>query len=158
MTPVAWPDSERCPVSTGWSTPDGAGPLRRTAVRSALGLLPPLGACAASCLVPRRPRGTRLMMAELLHPSPHIRQIYTNPTDATCTQLEGDLNEIYELLDQVVADYGVLAKSPDWWLQVPSNNLRPIELIMRCEDALGIDDDPQYAAEFLARMVADKYS
>ena len=117
-----------------------------------------LGACAASCLVPRRPRGTRLMMAELLHPSPHIRQIYTNPTDATCTQLEGDLNEIYELLDQVVADYGVLAKSPDWWLQVPSNNLRPIELIMRCEDALGIDDDPQYAAEFLARMVADKYS
>lgn len=68
------------------------------------------------------------------------------------------MNEIYELLDQVVPDYGVLAKSPDWWLQVPANDLRPIELIMRCEDALGIDDDPQYAAEFLARMVADKYS
>ncbi len=97
------------------------------------------------------------MNAELSHPTLHLRQIYTNPTDATCEQLEGDMNEIYELLDQLVSDYGVLAKSPDWWLHVQANDLRPMELIMMCEDALGIDDDPQYVAEFLARTVADKY-
>lgn len=69
----------------------------------------------------------------------------------------GDMSEVHALLDLVVSDYGVLAKSPGWWLQVPVDDLRPMGVMMACEDVLGTGDDPQHIAEFLARTVADRY-
>ncbi len=69
----------------------------------------------------------------------------------------GDLSEDYELLDQIVRNYGPMATSADWWLNVGSADLRMIQVTMACEDILGVDDQPRYIAEVLARTVAGHY-
>ncbi len=68
-----------------------------------------------------------------------------------------DINEVYELLDQIVRDYGSVTQSAYWWLHIEGRDLRLIQVTMACEDLLGVDNQPRYIAEFLARLVADQY-